>query len=185
MMIRGAPARLVFLTGFMGAGKTTVGRALAEELGWKFRDLDEMIEAAAGKSVAAIFSSAARSADGEGEFRRLESEALGVLLAAKSQSPGQGGTVAALGGGTLQRPENRRLMQQPGATSVFLQAPVTVLFERCRGTGATRPLFSEMEKFSAIYEERLAVYQESTITVLTDGKSPRQVAAEITQRLHL
>ncbi len=185
-MIRGAPARLVFLTGFMGAGKTTVGRALADELGWTFKDLDEMIEAAAGQSVAAIFSSAARAADGEQEFRRMESEALGALLAsAASQSPGHAGTVASLGGGTLQQPENRELVHRSGAPTVFLCAVIDVLFERCRRAGAARPLYSEVEKFSAIYQQRLAVYRQSTITILTEGKSPRQAAVEITQRLHL
>lgn len=185
-MTREAPATLVFLTGFMGAGKTAVGRALAGELHWEFKDLDEMVEAAAGKSVAAIFSSGACAADGEREFRRLESDALGELMATeRSQPPGQGGTVVALGGGTLHQPENRETIQRSGARTVFLCAASDVLFERCRGDKATRPLYSDMDKFSAIYEQRQVVYRESTVTVQTAGKSPQQVAAEITQRLQL
>src|SRR5215470_15159503 len=99
--------RCVFLIGFMGAGKTTVGKALARRLGWTFHDLDQIIEHAQGKPVAAIFAE-----DGEAEFRRLESTALSELLARPAQNDAGGEPqIVALGGGAFARAANRDAIQ--------------------------------------------------------------------------
>ena len=117
--ISAATERIV-LTGFMGAGKTTVGRLLAESLGWAFLDLDQHLEARAGTSIASLFAT-----QGEAHFRRLESAALANALA-------QTRTVIALGGGTPEQLTNRLLLEQtPGTTVIFLEAPFEVLFDRC------------------------------------------------------
>jgi shikimate kinase len=112
--------RRLILTGFMGAGKTTVGRLLAARLGWDFLDLDALIEARAGMTVPVIFS-----AHGEAHFRRLESQALAAAL-------GRNHIVLALGGGAPEVLTNRLLLEQtPGTATVFLDAPFSVLFDRC------------------------------------------------------
>ena len=103
----------IFLTGFMGCGKSTVGKLLAERLGWEFVDLDERIEALAGKSIARIFSE-----DGEDEFRRLEHETLvEQARLAREGSP----RAAALGGGAFTFERNRRAISGAGV-SIWLDA---------------------------------------------------------------
>ena len=115
-----ATTQRIVLTGFMGAGKTTVGRLLAESLGWAFLDLDQHLEARAGATVASLFAT-----HGEAHFRRLESSALANALS-------QTQTVIALGGGTPEQLTNRLLLEQtPDTVVVFLDAPFDVLFDRC------------------------------------------------------
>src|SRR4029453_1668809 len=94
----------IYIVGFMGSGKTTIGRLLAEEIGWRFADLDDEIEHANRKSISEIFAPA-----GEEEFRRLEHEAL--LQRVRSICRGTP-TVLALGGGAFTRPENIKLVQE-------------------------------------------------------------------------
>lgn len=183
MMANGTPAVLVFLTGFMGAGKTTAGRALAAVLGWDFIDLDSFIEARAGKKIAEMFAGDGTTTDGEENFRRLESEGLALVIGEATLRSQAAGTVVALGGGTLERPHNRVMIHQVAGRVVFLETTVEALFKRCEAAGATRPLYSELETFAATYRQRLPVYRESALSVATDGKSPHEVAAEIEQLL--
>ena len=109
----------MLLTGFMGAGKTSVGRSLAKRLGWAFTDLDACIEEREGRSLAAIFSNS-----GEAGFRRAESHALRSILMRCKRPPRR---VVALGGGTLTRPGNVRQVARSQAPLVFLQAPLATL----------------------------------------------------------
>jgi len=115
-----AHLRRIVLTGFMGAGKTTVGRLLAGRLGWEFLDLDACIESRAGLTVPSIFA-----AHGEAHFRQLESQALAASL-------GRSNVVLALGGGAPESLTNRLLIEQtPATATVFLDAPFATLIDRC------------------------------------------------------
>jgi shikimate kinase len=115
-----ADLRRIVLTGFMGAGKSSVGRLLAAQLGWEFLDLDVSIELSAGLTVPAIFA-----AHGEPHFRQLESDALASAL-------GSDHLVLALGGGAPETQANRLLLAQtPATATVFLDAPFAVLYDRC------------------------------------------------------
>lgn len=106
-----APVRAVFLVGFMGAGKSCVGQALSERLGWRFRDLDAMIEAREGRSIADIFRES-----GESGFRQVEYEVFGELLARLEQ---EAPLIVALGGGTFAQAENAALLSGPGWRRFF------------------------------------------------------------------
>ncbi|MBZ5707376.1 MAG: hypothetical protein LAN63_18675 [Acidobacteriia bacterium] len=112
---------VVFLVGFMGAGKTCVGQALGRQLGWRFEDLDDRIQAREAQTIAQIFRSA-----GESAFRVAEHEALRELLASLGSSP----RVVALGGGAFAQPENATLLEATGFPIVFLDAPVEELWRR-------------------------------------------------------
>jgi shikimate kinase len=117
-----APAHLrrIVLTGFMGAGKSTVGRLLAARLNWDFLDLDAAIESRTGLTVPAIFAT-----HGEPRFRQLESQALAAAL-------GRSNVVLALGGGTPEVLANRLLLEQtPATATIFLDAPFPILYDRC------------------------------------------------------
>ncbi len=115
-----AHLRRLVLTGFMGAGKTTIGRLLAARLNWDFLDLDAYIESRAGLSVPSIFAT-----HGERHFRQLESAALASAL-------GRNNLVLALGGGAPEVLTNRLLLEQtPATATVFLDAPFPTLFDRC------------------------------------------------------
>jgi len=138
-----------FLVGFMGVGKTTVGRQVASRLGLPFYDLDQLIEERAGQKVAEIF---ARS--GEGAFRTLESDVLRDLL---DREPG----VIATGGGTFARAENRTLIRAAGV-SVWLDAPTEIVLER-GASGEHRPLWGNASKARALLEQRLAAYQQADV----------------------
>jgi shikimate kinase len=114
------PFRRIVLTGFMGAGKSTVGRLLAARLNWEFLDLDAFIESRTGLTVPTIFS-----LHGEPHFRQLETEALASALRSDN-------LVLALGGGTPEILANRLLLEQAQHTAtIFLDAPFSVLYDRC------------------------------------------------------
>ncbi|HMF89249.1 MAG TPA: shikimate kinase [Candidatus Angelobacter sp.] len=177
-MPRAIRTRRVFLIGFMGAGKTSVGKVLAQRLGWTFQDLDDAIERRAGQSVAAIFAS-----QGETGFRRIESAALRELLAEKS---GAGlGMIVALGGGAFVQPENRSALDHAGAVTVLLEAPLEELRRRCArdDAGDTRPLARDAQKFAELLEQRQSDYQRAQFRVDTMGKSVEQVASEMESKL--
>jgi shikimate kinase len=171
---RRASARAVFLVGFMGSGKSTVGPALARTLGWEFIDLDRKIEARAGCSVAEIFRS-----QGEPQFRELEHLALRELL----QKPEGRGTVVALGGGAWTRSDNAELIRSGKWPTVFLDAPAEVLWERCLPEAATRPLLADPASFRQLYEQRRPTYLQGTERFDTSGKTADAVADEIAKWL--
>ncbi len=140
----------------MGCGKTTVGQALAQRLSCRFLDLDQRIEAAAGSTIAEIFDR-----QGETAFRELEHRELRAALS----ELGQGPAVVALGGGAFVQPQNLALVEQSGGLTVWLDAPLETLLERCGQHGDTRPLARDPESFRRLYRERLPFYARARLRV--------------------
>ncbi len=156
----------LYLIGFMGSGKSTVGRLLAELLGTDFVDLDPLVEEKAKKSIEEIFA-----LEGEKRFRELESEVLAEVAGRKA--------VVATGGGIIQREENIRLMRETG-TVVWLRISYRE-FERRREKLAGRPLLSSPEsKVKKLFEGRTKLYRKAShICVNVDQKTPEEVAQEV------
>jgi shikimate kinase len=159
----------------MGAGKTTVGHALAKRLRWNFLDLDDVIEQRERKSVAEIFASS-----GEPAFRRAESAALAALL---QDRQGGGDLILALGGGAFVQKQNREALISAGAITVLLEAPVEELRRRCQAEHKVRPLAQQDARFNELFAARRADYALAQFTVQTLDKSVQQVTAEIEQLL--
>lgn len=165
---------LVCLTGFMGAGKTTVGRALAARLSWPFLDLDERIASRLGVSIPRAFADF-----GEAHFRRAERDELRDVLTSLSQA-----AVIALGGGTFLDPQSRSLLAARGAHTVFLDASFEELYSRVQGA-AGRPLLRDRASAQALYDSRISVYQLAQLRVSTAGKNVDAVVDEIAAGLAL
>ncbi len=170
--------RRIVLLGFMGAGKTTVGRLLAQSLSWNFLDLDDHLESRAGASVPDLFA-----CHGEPHFRRLESSALANALSRTS-------TVLALGGGTPEQLTNRLLLEQtPGTRVVYLAAPFPTLFDRCMLQAVAspthvRPVLTSPAEAEARFNLRQPLYARlARHTVPTADLSPAQAAQAILQLL--
>ena len=161
---------IVYLLGFMGAGKTTVGAALGESLGRPVVDLDARVEAAAGLSIVEIFAR-----HGEAFFRQLEFQALQEV----SARPGQ---VVCLGGGTYCRPESVELVNRTGF-SVWLDCPAEELARRCLGMHPPRPLARDAREFAALNQRRLEFYRQAHARVSTAGRPVAAVVAEIVEIL--
>jgi shikimate kinase len=159
----------IFLIGFMGAGKTTVGRVLAQKLEYDFIDLDDLIEARAGKSVQEIFAEL-----GESEFRRLERDAIQTCEELKR-------TVIALGGGAYVSAENRTLLRAIGKT-IWLNCPLEVCLRRVSGD-KSRPLLGDEDEMRALLEQRRSSYAEADYVVRTHELFPEQLVVEITRLL--
>ncbi|SCL29695.1 shikimate kinase [Micromonospora inyonensis] len=155
------------LVGAPGAGKTTVGRALAGALGVEFRDTDEDIERMAGKPIPEIFVD-----EGEAHFRALERAAVAAALAS---CPG----VLALGGGAVLAEENRA--ELVGHTVVYLSVELTDAIKRV-DLGVGRPLLALNPRATLRYllDQRRPFYQEvATATVVTDGRDPADIVTEV------
>lgn len=149
----------VYLVGFMGCGKTSVGRLLAARRGVPFVDLDEAFEAMAGATIRETFETR-----GEGWFRARESE----LLRGTADLPA---AVVALGGGTFVYPENSAFVKRHGV-SIFLDVPFEVIADRLAEKSADRPLFRSAEEARKLYEARLPSYKIADWTVsLTERES--------------
>jgi shikimate kinase len=161
------PRRIV-LTGFMGSGKSTVGPLVAQRLRWRFVDVDDVIEAEAGTSIANLFAR-----DGEKAFRDLEHETI-VRLA------GGDSLVLALGGGAIERPATRDLLlTQPDTFLVHLDVALATTLARCRGTEHTRPVLADQANLASRYERRLPLYRTAHASVAVDSLSPQEVADAI------
>jgi len=176
VMRRGVETHVIFLVGFMGAGKTTVGRALARRLGWEFEDLDDRIQFREGRSIAEIFRDS-----GEGEFRRAESAALHQVLSELNSSP----RIVALGGGAFAQPENAALLENTGVPVVFLDGPAEELFRRCEGEARERPLRGDVKQFRKLYEQRRPSYLKASWHINTAGKDQETIAVEVACRVGL
>jgi shikimate kinase len=159
----------IYLVGFMGSGKTTVGRMFAEEIGWRFADLDDDIEAQQRCSISELFERM-----GEEEFRRIESEALWRRI----QSIQRGmPTVLALGGGAFTRENNIEMMSEHGVT-VWLDTDFDVVKKRVSASNH-RPLARDPERFAALYEQRRAFYARAEYRVHIPFDDSRKAAAEL------
>lgn len=175
------PVERIVLTGFMGSGKSTIGRGLAERLGWRFLDLDSVIEERDGRTVAQIFAES-----GEPFFRAKETEALLSLLP-------QSRLVVALGGGALETPGNRQALGSDSRLCVvLLTAEFETLYRRCQEQIAAaadsslpvRPLLGDREGAAARLARRDPIYREAADIVLdTTGQEPHQSVAELISRL--
>lgn len=138
----------IYLVGFMGSGKTTIGTLLADRLGWDFIDLDAEIEAAQTMRISEIFDCC-----GEERFREIETEAIRRhLREVRSGRP----VVIALGGGAFVRPQNREMLEENGVT-VWLDCPLEILEERVAGC-TDRPLARDPVQFERLYEARRDCY---------------------------
>jgi shikimate kinase len=164
------PVKAVFLVGFMGAGKTSVGQNLAAALGWRFVDLDTRIVAKTGRSVAEIFEH-----DGEPAFRKMEHEELRALLGELDAAQ----TVVSLGGGAWMQSANTEVLRQALVPVLFLDAPVEELWQRCLPEQRTRPLLQSEEAFRELYAARRKAYAEGTLLVDTQGRPIEEVASRI------
>jgi shikimate kinase len=156
----------IYLVGFMGAGKSTVGRALARRLSWQFVDLDREIERRAGVSVAGLIVER-----GEEAFRALEHEAL-VRLAEGPR------VVIATGGGAFCREENIELMKRTG-TCVWLDPPLEVLLDRVERSGRARPLFGDPARAAALLASRRPWYEQAHLHIDTAGETEVDQVVEL------
>ena len=165
---------LVTLTGFMGSGKTTVGKVLADFLGCPFYDLDELVVKKAGKPIPALFADG-----GEAAFRTLEAKVLRQAVEKYAEST----AVLSLGGGTLGTPASARLVAER-TTCIFLRAGVDTLAARLAPEAACRPLLRGApdlrERIASLLEARAATYEATAhVVVNTDGLAPEEIADEI------
>ena len=159
---------MITLTGFMGGGKTTVGRLLADALGCPFMDLDDLVVKKAGKSIPDIFAQ-----DGEPAFRELEARLLRQTVSKYAEST----AVLALGGGAVLAPASAALLREK-TVCIYLRATLDTLLQRLAGETAGRPLADDA--MGARLAEREPIYEETANVVIdTDGLSPDEVADEI------
>jgi shikimate kinase len=155
----------VILVGFMGAGKSAVGRALARKLGYRFEDMDRRIERRRGQSIAALFE-----AEGEEAFRAEELREAGEIAALKR-------CVVATGGGAFARAETRAALSE-GALTVWLRADLETILGRVRDDGS-RPLAGNHVIMRALLAEREPIYRLADITVDASPGTPSEVAERI------
>ena len=158
------PVRIV-LTGFMGSGKSTAGPLIAQRLGWTFIDVDNIIEAEAGTTIAQIFAT-----KGEPAFRDLEHATIARLAQEHN-------LVLAPGGGAIEREETRNLLlNSPGTLLVHLEVKLETTLTRCSGTEGTRPVLADQANLAARYDRRLPLYRTAHVSILSDDKNPDEVA---------
>jgi shikimate kinase len=162
------------LAGFMGTGKSSVGRVAGEMLGFAFIDTDELIEAQTGKSVSAIFAQ-----NSEEEFRTLERDVVQGLSALRN-------TVIATGGGLIVNPGNLASLKTH-ALVVCLWASPEIIWERVREQ-THRPLLNGPDapaRIRELLEQRKPAYRQADAMILTDHRSPKEVAQQVLHQFHL
>jgi shikimate kinase len=160
----------IVLTGFMGTGKTAVGKIIAEKLGWPFFDTDAMIEKETGLTVAQIFAKR-----GEAPFRDLETQTVRLVGLLDE-------CVIATGGGVPLRPENMAELERNGFVVCLTAAPETVV-KRVREEGRARPLLSgkkePLETVRELLDGRRTAYARCKAAVATDGRTPEDIASAV------
>ena len=161
----------------MGAGKTSVGRQLSKHLDCDFVDLDDVIVTRAGKPIPQIFAE-----EHESGFRRRETAALRSIL---GRARNAASIVIALGGGAFVQKDNYQAIVDSGIPSVFLDAGVDTLLQRCRSEARVRPLAKDENQFRQLHEDRRSSYMKADHCVETTGKSIAQIVTEIVKRLEL
>ncbi|HBY64225.1 MAG TPA: shikimate kinase [Solibacterales bacterium] len=156
----------IYLVGFMGSGKSTVGKLLARELGWPFCDVDAEIEKEQAATIASLFETR-----GEPEFREIEHAAIQRrVLQVEQGHP----CVVALGGGAFAEVKNRELLENNGVT-IWLDPPFHVIKRRVEGA-SHRPLARDPVHFERLYLTRRASYELADYHIV-EGESPAAVAA--------
>jgi shikimate kinase len=159
----------LYLVGFMAAGKTTIGQALAEEIGWPFVDIDSEIEAREGKAISQIFAD-----HGEPTFREIETSVIRAhVLGIEKGQP----SVMALGGGAFVQPKNWDLLQNNGVT-VWLDCPLEIVRKRL-GDTTTRPLAGDRAGLAQLYDDRRALYARADYRVDVDTEDIAEVIKRI------
>lgn len=161
---RRRPPRRIYVVGFMAAGKSTLGRRIAERLALPFVDLDEEIERTSGRTIRALFEES-----GEAAFREREA----AFLAATESLPA---AVVATGGGCFAQEENRRRIGRLG-TAVFLDVPLETVRARLKGK-TDRPLFVSEEQLAALFAERATFYRMAPVAVRLGGAKAVEQAAD-------
>ena len=178
---RASSPNAVFLVGFMGAGKSSVGIALGRQLNWSFEDLDDRIQRREGRTVAEIFRDS-----GEPEFRSAEHRALQHVL---DELRGGQSRIIALGGGAFVQKNNAALLLASKVPTVFLDAPVDELWRRCceqaQASGAERPLLGSPEQFRKLFTARHRHYAKAAVRIDTGNRAVEAIAAEIAKMLRL
>ena len=159
----------IFLTGFMGCGKSTIGELLASRLQWSFYDLDAQIETGMGKTVREIFTTV-----GETEFREREK----LLLREITQ---KSRTVISLGGGTLLNRENIEVVKKSGIL-IWLNAPLGVLRKRL-GNEDVRPLLDGVDSLEYLYRNRIAGYENAQLEIDASGNNPGLIVDGIINKM--
>jgi shikimate kinase len=155
----------IYLVGFMAAGKTTVARAIANRLGWRAEDIDELIEARERRTVAEIFAR-----QGEPYFRAVEREILRLLLPLRH-------VVVATGGGTFMDPDSRAAINMDGL-SIWLDVPFEEILARIPADGR-RPLAADRAQMERLFAIRQAAYANARLRVDARGAHPEEVAEHI------
>jgi len=159
----------LYLIGFMASGKTTIGRLLADRLGWSFADIDEDIEASHQRSIADIFDTL-----GEEVFRRMESEALQARVRAVARGMP---TVMALGGGAAAQPQNMELIANHGVT-IWLSCPFDTVVRRV-GESSSRPLARDRKRFEELFHARQQAYGRADYRIDIETDDPAIVVDAI------
>lgn len=156
----------------MGSGKSTVGPLLASQLGWRFIDVDDVIEAETGLRIAEIFAR-----NGEPAFRTIEHQTIARLAA-------EDGLVLALGGGAIETAETRELLNNAAGTLlVHLDVELATTLARCGGTEQSRPVLADQANLAERYQRRLPLFRSAHLSVATDALTPEQVVDTVLQAI--
>jgi shikimate kinase len=167
------PPRRIALTGFMGSGKTTVGPLIAARLGWRFIDVDDVIEAEAGCRITEFFAR-----HGEAAFRERERATIERLASEEK-------LVLALGGGAIETEATRSLLTaSDGTLLVHLEVKLETTLARCSGTEHTRPILADQANLANRYQRRLSLYRLAHISIPVDDLTPPQVADAVLHAAH-